>query len=836
MADTYTDIHCALLIRNAPDPDIKRTGCNEKELSNIDKINQAVISDQSLEQIASVYLSAIETNIAIKASRLYLYSAVDDKLSLVNQTFEKSLLSTIENKIGTKTKSIIPPLKKGDFFYELIQTRRVVITSDKKEIEEIIQAHVNQPSLKKFAKWGIKVLNLQTFGAIPLFVGETILGLVTFAANEVLSELEKETILRYTQQVSGGLIQKITEKALTVQTKLTANILEELPIDVVIFNRDHRFIYANKSAISDKSLRKWVIGKTGVDYFIKKGRSKEEADYMKERFEELRNGQSKVQWIANVIDRSGEKHQFLRNMNKIIIEDNEYVIGYGIDVSQLMNTQEKLAEAQRISRLGSWELEMKSGELTLSEQAQVLLGVTSHQGPWTLKSLYLCIHEAHRKRFANAISNISHTPIRNLEVKITDTSGAEVFMNFNAFCTKNEKGNVKKVIGTLMDVTELRRLEDKFSKNQQLLTSAEIIGKIGSWEVNFIDPHDWRKNTTYWSDESYRIFGYEPNSVKVSYPFFIEHVHPDDLHLFSSNFSDWSIPGMMYETDFRIITKDGSIKHLYGKFTIEYDEENKPIRMVGITQDISHRKKLEIELQNYNQKLADEIEIQTKALKDSNQELDAFNYSISHDLRIPIRAIEMFTGLLRSNCSAETENFQYIDRIDKCVVEVTEMIDSLLAFSKYGKIILEKEPLNIKELLDECLELYKHNTSKVKFIISETPEIYADKILMRQVFNNLISNAVKYSSTRENPIIEIQGIKSKNHTQYSIKDNGVGFNPALSEKLFKPFARLHSSDEFEGNGAGLAIVQKIISRHGGTIWVDALPDAGATFYFQLPNK
>ncbi|MEQ8905344.1 ATP-binding protein [Ekhidna sp.] len=229
----------------------------------------------------------------------------------------------------------------------------------------------------------------------------------------------------------------------------------------------------------------------------------------------------------------------------------------------------------------------------------------------------------------------------------------------------------------------------------------------------------------------------------------------------------------------------------------------------------------------------------TRKLQAMNEELESFSYSVSHDLRAPLRAIDGFSKVLQKKASDQLDesNLGHLNTIVENVDKMKKLIDDMLAFSKMSRQEQKTSVFDPKQLIEEVFEEEKQvvSNSKVEISIGEIPRIEADKDLIRQVFNNLIGNAIKYSSTKENPKIEVEGKNEGTETIISIKDNGVGFDEEYADKLFKIFQRLHDADEFEGTGVGLAIVKKIVDRHGGRVWAEAELDKGATFYIALPK-
>lgn len=230
-------------------------------------------------------------------------------------------------------------------------------------------------------------------------------------------------------------------------------------------------------------------------------------------------------------------------------------------------------------------------------------------------------------------------------------------------------------------------------------------------------------------------------------------------------------------------------------------------------------------------------------LKKTNAELEAFTYSVSHDLRAPLRGIIGFTTILEEDYASKLDDEAC--RITGIIKDNTEkmghLIDDLLAFSRMGKQELMKTELMTDKMVAEIIaELTAQNRSqtpeRITWNISSLPPVFADRNTLRQVWINLLSNAIKYSSTRPQPVISIDTYHENNFTIFRVKDNGVGFDAQYSNKLFKVFQRLHSPEEFEGTGVGLALVEKVISRHGGRVWAEGRVNEGAIFYFSLPDQ
>ena len=301
------------------------------------------------------------------------------------------------------------------------------------------------------------------------------------------------------------------------------------------------------------------------------------------------------------------------------------------------------------------------------------------------------------------------------------------------------------------------------------------------------------------------------------------------------------------------IKKNG--KQLYVSLTVS-PLKNRAGNIIGVStigRDITLRKKAEADLITANKELAFQNEEKEKRaaelliingelitaenqLKEVNTELEAFTYSVSHDLRSPLRAVNSYAQILTEDYAQaiDADGMQILANIRYNTKKMGALIDELLSFSRLGRKEIDRTDIDMNELIQTVLNDIKRTTDHHANIpVSPMPVVKADHTLLQQVLFNLVSNAIKYSSKKEHPIVEISTTEQNNKTVFSIKDNGAGFDMQFADKLFGVFQRLHSEKEFEGNGVGLAIVQRIISKHGGRVWAEAKENEGATFYFTL---
>lgn len=352
--------------------------------------------------------------------------------------------------------------------------------------------------------------------------------------------------------------------------------------------------------------------------------------------------------------------------------------------------------------------------------------------------------------------------------------------------------------------------------------------------------------------------------------------------LIGSNFSNYFTEPEKAEEGYKLVFENGivrdyplSIRNISGKITevlynaTVYKNERGEVQGVfAAARDITEIRRIENELklahdeldqrvkertkelQKMNEALQSEIterkeaekliELRTKLLEMTNKELESFSYSVSHDLRAPLRAIDGYTRMILRDQreSLNDDAKRKFDLIRSNTQIMGKLIDDLLSFSRLGRLELNMSRLDMESLVNDVwMELQIINPDrKIDLKIKNIPPGWGDRTLMKQVYSNLLSNAVKYTKLIDKAYVETGGYAGDGETIYYVKDNGVGFDMAYYDKLYGVFQRLHSADDYEGTGVGLAIVQRIIHRHGGRVWADGKIDKGATFYFTLPQK
>ena len=295
--------------------------------------------------------------------------------------------------------------------------------------------------------------------------------------------------------------------------------------------------------------------------------------------------------------------------------------------------------------------------------------------------------------------------------------------------------------------------------------------------------------------------------------------------------------GRVWHGEMKNKAKDGTFYWVDSTIVPFLNDQGKPRQYVAIRTDITERKEAEAEILQLNIDLEERVARRTAELEAANRELEAFSYSVSHDLRAPLRAVNGFAGIVLEDFGSQLpeEGRRHPERVRNGARQMGELIDDLLAFSRLSRQPVNRQAVNASRLVRTALEELapQRQNRPIEMRVGELPPCQGDPVLLKQVWINLLSNAFKYTRGRDPAVVEIGCTRKNGGDVYFVRDNGTGFDMRYADKLFGVFQRLHRADEFEGTGVGLAIVQRIVHRHGGRAWAEGEVDRGATFSFTL---
>jgi len=398
------------------------------------------------------------------------------------------------------------------------------------------------------------------------------------------------------------------------------------------------------------------------------------------------------------------------------------------------------------------------------------------------------------------------------------------------------KGTLIGVMGCYEDITEERKADEALRKSEAALRESESRFRALAESTSAVIMIFRGESMLYINPAGQQLIGF--SLQKIESMKFWEIIHPEFRDLVRerglARQRGQPVPDR-YEV--KVITASGESKWVdFSGRTIDF--EGWPA-VIGTAVDITERKEAEEKISRLNEELERRVKARTSALEASNRELESFSYSVSHDLRSPLRAIQGFAGILLEDHSTrlDEEAKRVLNVIQANTTKMGNLIDDLLAFSRLGRSHMARERIHMHTLVREIIdELSVGSKTLPKMQVHDLADIDGDRSMIKQVLFNLITNSMKFSSKSSAPTVEIMSELTKTEVIFSVKDNGVGFDMEFAQKIFGVFQRLHREDEFPGTGVGLALVQRIVERHGGRVWAKGAVGEGATFFFAIPIK
>lgn len=381
------------------------------------------------------------------------------------------------------------------------------------------------------------------------------------------------------------------------------------------------------------------------------------------------------------------------------------------------------------------------------------------------------------------------------------------------------------------DARRRRSAELALRESEERLRLAVQAAELGLWEV------DSRTGREQVSERMQEMLGHQGNG-NGTVEQWQRSIHPDDRGRTTEEFARALRGEAPFRAEHRILLPDGDVRWIAPSGTVLRNGSGEPARLVGVAQDITERKQAEQAVRELNESLERRVEERTRQLEVANRELEAFSYSVSHDLRAPLRAVDGYSRVLVEDYTGkllDDEGERLLGKVRAGTVRMGQLIEDLLNLSRVSRSDMRLEPVDLSALADAVCEELRRGEPERRVAVSVQPGLEArgDARLLRIVLDNLLGNAWKFTSRRDDARIEFGRAAHDAKPAFAVRDNGAGFNMAYAEQLFTPFQRLHKATEFSGTGIGLATVARIIHRHGGTVWAEAEKGKGATFTFTL---
>ncbi len=644
---------------------------------------------------------------------------------------------------------------------------------------------------------------------------------------------------------------KLAEHKIELAHRQMDLVLENLPIGIFAIDAKGIPTYANKK--SKEILGQGIMPEKGLDQLneiykvyrvgsddlypneelpVVQVFTKKEFLYLEDL--EVDNGNRRVPlevWGVPVLDSEGELIYALAAFNDIAdrkkAEKEILKLNQSLEKRVAERTTElRLSETKyrmlfEASPMPKWIVENESLQLLdVNKAAERIYGLTRKQ-LLTMKASDIYTTDEWRTFLTDDGDKKSRK--ERLGWKFTRPDGAEIYADLSA--SPMEGGNAWMVLA--VDVTakqkaeEARRLSD--SKFRKIFESG-IIGLL-FWNVNgdILDAND----------EFLAIVGYTREDLQLGRISWRDMTPPEYNDLDTQALKELAESGVSKPFEKEYFRKDGTrVPVLLAAAVLGNDNE---MQGVAYIMDISERRRMEQELHELNRNLEVRVMQRTQELQLTNKELESFSYTVSHDLRAPLRAINGYARMLMEDYEnkLEDEGKRLIEIIQGNAKKMGQLVDDLLEFSRMGKRSLNMGTVHLNDVVQDVIKELNDDNLNLHLDDQMLGTVQADPVLMHQVFQNLISNAIKYSSKKERPELWIGAMEEGSRKIYFVRDNGAGFDMAYYNKLFGVFNRLHRQEEFEGTGVGLAIVHRIVTRHGGKIWAEGKVGEGATFYFTL---
>lgn len=543
---------------------------------------------------------------------------------------------------------------------------------------------------------------------------------------------------------------------------------------------------------------------------------------------------------GQILQIAKEADDFFSRLHLIFL--NAYTLNVQVSGnSSAINEKEKFYQAQELAEAGSFEWDLtEKGRSKYSPQAYRILEI---ENIGNIQKFFDNVHPADQEKLSDALQNaIRGDGILDCEYRYISRTGEKTIWVKGALVkNKNEPSFLK---GLIMDVTNRHYTISKLERNERLYKQAQQLAHIGNWTYEVMS------ETFTCSDELYRILGLVPQS-EITIEKFFSIVQAEDRELIKEKIFDLSKGISAENIIVRIQSDAGELKFIKGNGQVLKDSSGRPYKVIGTCQDITREMKLTAELKQREElleKLNLTLNEKNTHLEDSNKELSAFGYVVSHDLQEPLRKIKLFGDLLleKENEKLSEEGKMLLGRIINSSGRMQKLINDLLSFSRTQTGDKTFESVDLNSVIDGINTFYEESVNRKKPVITraELPVISGIAFQVQQLFENIVSNSVKYSKEGKEIKIDISAEETEDETihgiikyyKISVADNGIGFEQKYAAKIFEIFQRLHGKAEYSGTGIGLSICKKIIENHSGRIEATGVPQEGARFDIYFPRR
>jgi len=680
-------------------------------------------------------------------------------------------------------------------------------------------------------KWQVKFEPLKSYlqkkhQTFPYFVFASLLMISLLLTAYIVS------IIRRTKVVND------TVRAQTAEIKRNKKLLDDLvghsPAVIYIKDTEGRYLMVNHHFETLFNVKSSQI----IDFTDDAVFPKYLADLFKKNDSEILN-QKKVIKVEEIVSQDDGNHVYMSVKFPLYDERNEVyaICGISTDITDekraqeaLKNSEKRLNLAIEAGNIGLWDwMDIYKDEVWWSQHFHKLLGYEMGEIKPSVSFFREIVHPDYlSKTFELLDEHFAKNVPFDIEYLLKTKKGEYRWFRTQGETLRDKDSHPYRMLGTILDIHERKMIavklemlaDDLRNKNDELeierqrfILASESAGQ-GVWDW------DIKNNTLVWDNKMYELYGVKKSDFPRIYEGWQKALLPEDREFAESELQAALRGEKEFRPCFRILRPDGQIRTIKADAVVLRNEKGQAVRVIGVNADVTEEKELQSKL----------IQI--------NQELEQFAYIASHDLQEPLRKIIAFGNLLKEKgVSLDQESKDYIERMKKASERMQRLIEDLLTYSRLGRGSQEMKPVNMNEVLSNVLSDMELNIEKrgAKIEKENFPTIMANEIQIQQLFQNLLSNSLKYSKKDVPPRIFIKSkVLDGDVVEFTVEDNGIGFDEKYAERIFVPFQRLHHWNEYEGTGVGLAICKKIVELNKGTIKVKSKEGEGSTFIIQLP--
>lgn len=556
-----------------------------------------------------------------------------------------------------------------------------------------------------------------------------------------------------------------------------------------------------------------------------------------------------VQGYANAgewhhLKKGGEQITIVANSHDTLFDGKASRIAVITDITErkaveqaLHVSEQRLRLAMQAANQGLYDLDLRTGVAVVSPEYARMLGYDPSGFSETHKAWLARLHPDDAERVFAVFDNYIRGAIPEYRVEFRQRTANDHWkwiLSVGSVQERDTDGKPIRMLGTHTDITTQKQTEAELAEQNRRLVESEAQAHMGHWW------YDRSTGEAWWAAEVYRILGLPPETIAG--PETLKRlVHPDDWPDVFASLDGASDGVRPHDMQYRIVRPDGQVRFVKCRAKRVRDEFSGSKRLLGTFQDITEQHEAQRAIEKARDELELRVQERTRELKLANRELETFTYSVSHDLKAPLRGIDGYSRLLLEDHAdkLDEEGQLFLHNVRHSVAQMSQLIEDLLAYSRMERRNLVHSAVHLDKLIQHVLSDRRDDVEQRQVAVTvdlAESQVFADMDGLTLVLRNLVDNAIKFTRETPSPTIRIESTKTDGGTEISVQDNGIGFDMRFHDRIFDIFQRLQRAEDYPGTGVGLAIVRKAMQRMGGRVWAESEPGSGARFFLELKSE